>query len=949
MSTPFHAKYFAHEISLHHAAGSVQQLSTSLFDACVDLNPHQIEAALFAVQSPLSQGAILADEVGLGKTIEAGLLLTQYWAERKRKLLIIAPASLRKQWSNELRDKFHLPNMVLDSRIYKSSIEKGEGNPFDQDIVFIVSIHFAGQHSARLRTIDWDLVVIDEAHKLRNVYRKKNKFARNIKWAVDGKKKILLTATPLQNSLMELYGLSSIIDEHYFGDADSFRNQFINKTGNEIELRSRLAKFIRRTLRNDVTEYIRYTERRSMTLPYENLPEEQHLYDRMSEFINREDTYSIPKAQRHLMTLVLNKILASSRYAITETLKTMRARLFALKEGQKVDSLFDHFMADDAMEDEYFEDYADELEELGDRHVDPELLEEEIAALSSLIDLAEKLPIDTKAETLFKALDIGFKELKKMGANRKAIIFTESRRTQDYLAKRLQDKGYAGKVVLFNGSNDDPLSKEIYNDWVTKNKDTGNLAGSKAIDMRSAIVEFFRDDADIMIATEAASEGVNLQFCSLLINYDLPWNPQRIEQRIGRCHRYGQQHDVVVINFLNQLNATDCRVYELLDQKFHLFDGIFGASDGVLGALDSDLDFERRIQKIYNECRHPEQIELAFEELQREMDEIIQDRMNDTKRILLEHFDSDVHKRLNVNLDETREILDHIGERFWELSQYVLSDVAEFDDTNLHFHLLRSPLAEINCGRYHMVSKKHANITGEFLYRLSHPLGEYVINAGKNCQSRVSQVYFDVSNHPRKITPLQRLKGQSGWMALKKLTIDSFEKEEYLIFTGLTDNGKVLDQELCEQFFLLRGAVAKPLVIDDKTQKQLDAAIKKETDKRVKTSIDVNNSYFIEECDKLDQWAEDAVISIERELDAVKKEIRGLSRQGRLIKDPVEQHKLQVEQQKLERQKKELRERLFMVEDDVIHKRDKLIHKVEQRMQHEHFVEEVFVLRWTVI
>ena len=325
----------------------------------------------------------------------------------------------------------------------------GEGNPFDQDSVFIVSIHFAGQHSARLRTIDWDLVVIDEAHKLRNVYRKKNKMARNIKWAVDGKKKILLTATPLQNSLMELYGLASIIDEHYFGDADSFRKQFINNAENQVELRGRLARFCRRTLRNDVTEYIRYTERRSMTLPYENRADEQHLYDRISEFINREETYSIPKAQRHLMTLVLRKILASSRYAITETLKTMRGRLYALKEGQKVDSLFDHFVNDDAVEDEYFEDYAEELESSnGYKDVDAKSLEEEIAALSGLIELAEQLPVDTKANTLFKALDIGFKELKKMGANRKAIIFTESRRTQDYLARRLLEKDYAGKIVL---------------------------------------------------------------------------------------------------------------------------------------------------------------------------------------------------------------------------------------------------------------------------------------------------------------------------------------------------------------------------------------------------------------------------------------------------------------------------------------------------------------------
>jgi len=950
MSTPFHAKYFAHDISRHRAAGSVQQLTQSLFDACVDLNPHQIEAALFAIQSPLSQGAILADEVGLGKTIEAGLLLTQYWAERRRKLLIICPASLRKQWSNELREKFHLPNTVLDSRIYSNAQEKGSGNLFDTEQVFIISIHFAGRYSARLRTIDWDLVIIDEAHKLRNVWRKKNKLAQQIKWALDGRKKILLTATPLQNSLMELYGLASIIDDHYFGDADSFRKQFVAGSSDHVELRGRLAQFCHRTLRNEVTEYIRYTERRSMTLPYENSPAEQHLYERISDFIAQEGTYSIPHAQRHLMILVLRKILASSRYAITATLKTLLGRLHALRAGQKAESLIDHFLADDAFEDDYFEDFSDEINAGDDKTaIDPELLEAEIASLSGIIALAESLSGDAKADTLLKALDIGFKKLKKMRANRKAIIFTESRRTQEYLAGLLQKNGYDGKIVLFNGGNNDPLSKDIYAAWLAKNKESGAASGSRAIDIRAAIIEHFRDDADILIATEAAAEGVNLQFCSLLINYDLPWNPQRIEQRIGRVHRYGQQHDVVVINFLNQLNKADARVYELLDKKFHLFNGVFGASDEILGALDSGVDFERRIYSIYEKCRNPEQIEIAFTELQREMEEAIENKMNDTRRILLEHFDTDVHSRLKVNLDATREHLDFIGERFWELSKYVLTDSADFSRGDYEFDLLRAPNEAVRTGRYHLISHNRENAGADFLYRLGHPLGEFVIRSGRNIEHRPAQVYFDVSNHPFKISPLTKLRGQSGWMTLKRLVIESFDREEYLILCGLTNDGKLLDQELCEKFFLLRGAVGKTLETPPDIEKLLQKETKDQVQAYVQQSTDLNNSYFIQECEKLDRWADDVVIGAEKELRAVQRHIRTLGMQARLVREPVQQHKLQVELQGLERDKRRLRERLFHVEDDIMHKRDTLIDKMEKRMKNEHHLESLFDLRWTVI
>ncbi len=225
------------------------------------------------------------------------------------------------------------------------------------------------------------------------------------------------------------------------------------------------------------------------------------------------------------------------------------------------------------------------------------------------------------------------------------------RRTQTYIKDYLDANGYAGKVVVFNGTNSDPDSSQIYQRWLETNRDTGRTTGSRAVNVRTAILEHFRDRASLMIATEAAAEGINLQFCSLVVNFDLPWNPQRIEQRIGRCHRYGQMHDVVVINFLNETNAADQRVYELLNEKFSLFNGVFGASDDVLGSIESGVDFERRILDIYQQCRSLKEIEQAFQSLQAELDQTIQSRLQDTRRILLENFDEDVHSRLRANLN----------------------------------------------------------------------------------------------------------------------------------------------------------------------------------------------------------------------------------------------------------------------------------------------------------
>ena len=231
------------------------------------MNPHQVEAALFAFKSPLSKGAILADEVGLGKTIEAGILLSQKWAEGKRRILIISPSSLRKQWSQELADKFYLPSNVLETKSFNSAIKTGKTNPFDNtNSIVICSYHFARNKAEWVQLTSWDLVIIDEAHYLRNSYKPSNIIGNTLRNALDGKRKILLTATPLQNSILELYGLTSFVDENIFGDIKSFRSQFSRAGQIEFEdLRDRIAPICNRTLRRQVQEYINYTNRIPLT------------------------------------------------------------------------------------------------------------------------------------------------------------------------------------------------------------------------------------------------------------------------------------------------------------------------------------------------------------------------------------------------------------------------------------------------------------------------------------------------------------------------------------------------------------------------------------------------------------------------------------------------------------------------------------------------------------
>ena len=968
MFTPHHAKYFAHDLT-RRATSGMDRLTMALFDAAVDLNPHQIEASLFALQSPLSEGVILADEVGLGKTIEAGIVLCQLWAERRRRLLVICPASIRKQWALELEEKFNLPVQVLDAKAYRQALRSGQA-PLTADAIVVMSHHYANRLREELKAVAWDLVVIDEAHKLRNAYRPSNRVGQGIRWATEDSRKLLLTATPLQNSLLELYGLSTLIDERLFGDVNSFRSQYASAGSNLDALRQRLSVFCKRTLRNEVTEYIRYTERRPITRPFKPTDKEHALYEAVSSFLQRDDSYALPQRQRHLTALILRKLLASSSQAIADTLDTLRARLETLRD-QKASN--DPEFTEQLIEAEEIED--DLLDEILAESTDPDppeaprgtidrqKLREEIGILQRLATWARGIGIDTKTRALLQALEIGFEQMATTGAARKALIFTESRRTQEYLKTFLESHGYQGRVVLFNGTNGGPEVTAMYTRWAAANRDTGRASGSRAVDVRAALIEHFRDEATILVATEAAAEGINLQFCSLVVNYDLPWNPQRIEQRIGRCHRYGQKHDVVVINFLNERNQADRRVLELLTEKFSLFNGVFGASDEVLGSIESGVDFEKRILDIYEKCRTPEEIDAAFRALQAEMDEQIRTRLDDTRRALFEHFDEDVHQRLRFQLADAQAQLDRVGRRFWSLTHFMLDGRARFDDAALAFDLEHPPRPEILKGRYDLISKSHprsgtgadedgGETPSAFLYRLSHPLGEHVVDGAKALSTPPEQIIFDVTNHPTRLHVIEALRGKAGYLTLTRLAVDSYEREEYLLFSGFDEAGVSLDQETMEKLFGCAGRTSRGEdregAIPATVTQRLTGESQRHAQATVSRSLEQNNMHFNAAREKLERWADDMVVSAEKALLHTKDQIKALRRQARQAVTLADQHEIQEKIRKLERQQRRQRQEIFKVEDEIIEKRDQLIDSLERRLAQRIETETLFTIRWAV-
>jgi superfamily II DNA or RNA helicase len=974
--SPHQLAFFAHQLTRRAASSSMEAMAGALLDAQVDLNPHQIDAAMFATSNPLSKGVILADEVGLGKTIEAGLLIAQRWAERKRRILVITPANLRKQWHQELADKFGLPATIFEAKSFRQLVKEGAVNPFNRSGIIICSYQFAARKAVEVKAVAWDLVVIDEAHRLRNVYKPENKTARALQEALSQPQKVLLTATPLQNSLLELYGLVSFIDERVFGDLDSFKSQFgaLKNAESFDALKNRIAPICKRTLRRQVEAYVKYTKRIPLLREFTPSADETALYNHVTEYLEREALHALPNSQRQLITLVLRKLLASSTFAIAGALETLTNRLkkTLAEKASTLDKGADNGRGLIDELDEDFETLDEIAEEIGDLPVDEaqartkeqvQAIAQEIADLESFRQLAVSITENAKGTALLQALKVAFAKLDELGAAKKAIIFTESRRTQDYLMGLLAATPYNDGVVLFNGTNNDAASKRIYADWIKRHAGTDRVTGSRTADTRAALVEHFREfngpDGSIMIATEAGAEGINLQFCSMVINYDLPWNPQRIEQRIGRCHRYGQKHDVVVVNFLNRENEADKRVYELLDQKFKLFEGVFGASDEVLGAVESGVDFERRIAEIYQTCRQPAAIHTAFEQLQLDMAGEISDAMLKARKSLLENFDEDVQERLRLRSQDAKASLGKLERLLMRFTSGALNGHAEFTDDETSFVLKATPsflgnmkdFGELDTGRYELPRRSE----DAHIYRLGHPLAQALLQHAKQqpgltTTSPATKIVLDYAAYGAKVSVVEPLRGQHGWLEVQSLQIRSLGAvEEHLLVAAVDANGNAFDEQVTER--LLNLPCASNVQVETSSAEHrppLEAEIERQKILVVSDLETRNLGAFTQETEKLDAWADDLKVGLERdikELDRRIKESRTKSKGAATLADKLAAQK---EQRDLEGQRDKKRRELFDRQDEIQRKRDGLIDELERQLKQEITVSTVLACEWAL-
>ena len=489
----------------------------------------------------------------------------------------------------------------------------------------------------------------------------------------------------------------------------------------------------------------------------------------------------------------------------------------------------------------------------------------------------------------------------------------------------LGDSPFAEGIVLFNGTNTDERSRQIYTAWLERHQGTDRVTGSRTADMRSALVDYFREQGRIMIATEAGAEGINLQFCSLVVNYDLPWNPQRIEQRIGRCHRYGQKHDVVVVNFLNRNNAADLRVFQLLAEKFQLFEGVFGASDEVLGAIESGVDFEKRIAAIYQRCRKPEEIQSAFDQLQLELSFEINESMTRTRQQLLENFDDEVREKLKLRDEASKAYLNRFERLLMQLTRHELGGHAEFlgDST---FRLRSNPISDDAGG----IDSDSTSCPAARAMRIS---TASTIRWPKRCwpRPRGATCQPPKSSSPTATTrarsPCWSPGRQGGLADVSLFSVESLDQaEDHLIVAAVTDDGQSLDEEVAARCSPCRDRSSLAVQRRRGDGRLAGRIVTQQRQATIQRGISERNARFFEaEADKLDGWADDLKVGLEREIKELDRQIKEARRAATTALTLEEKLAGQKQIKALEAQRNQKRRSLFDAQDEVDSQREELI------------------------
>lgn len=725
--TPFHAYYFAR---LLENLPEEERLIPVYASSDIRVYPFQVAAANFALRNPNQKGVALCDEAGLGKTHEALLIVVQKWLEGNNRIFIAVPGEdLLIQWGETIGKYYTIPYDIL-YREEDWNRHILSDNPFDRDAVILTTYDFLVLHQEEAKRVKWDITVFDEATFLSSVCNDGNKGAKTLKEIAEGSFKILLTGTPIEKNIMDVYGLMYFIDETVLPDPETYMKRYLRRPENYPELAQRVSRYFFRTLRTQVKQYAKIPERVMITLEYTPSAKERRLYRLLDAYINREKKLAFPKMDPYDLALLLLGLQSSSTPAILQTIKGVVRRLRKLPNA-----------------------------------------EEELKEFRKMEELAESIETDTKAKLLVRFLGKIMPSLRRYGAKKKAIIFTENTKTQRMLYDLLKDRY---RTSVYNGASG------------------------------YAPIQEFKDNGEILISLDIGARGFDLSIASVVINYDLLYNTLKMEQRIDRCHRLEQQNDVLAVAFINKDNFADVRKLELISKRFILTGGVFGLSDSVLDGFTDDLN--NAISTFFEKARTKDQIQADYLNTLQENKTENEEDVSSAENILFTTFTQEISKQVKITPKYVAECSKDLNEKLWEVVRFYF---VQYNTAHTDCHYVMDDFKQT------IIATDYEKLPYLFHYWADHRNRKYysqkIYGMASDFQPRYGRITFS-SPLVRGLLPSYQCTNE-GTMVVDadiepcRLAFYSVEflsqGHSYCVFVGKTDSQRILSDEECRKIFSL--------------------------------------------------------------------------------------------------------------------------------------------------
>ena len=727
--TPFHAYYKAR---LLEQLPEAEQFLPVFASSDIEIYPFQIAAASFALRSPYQKGAVLCDEAGMGKSHEAMLVINQKWLEGYSRILLVIPnADLLHQWTEMLERFYTVPYVVLTNRDqWRQNTSEDNSNAFIQDAIVITTYDFAADNEEAAKVVNWDLTVFEEANALSPVYQEDNKQAKALKRIAGDSFKLLLTGTPIEKNIMDLYGLIWFIDKTLLPGEKEFLARYLRRPENYPELSERVSRYCFRTLRSQAKHYAKVTERVLLTVEYTPGKAERQLYDLLYAYINQPEKRAFPEMNQYDLALRLLGLLGSSTAAILQTIKGIVKRLQGLENA------------------------ADELSQW-----------------QEIQTAAESIPQDAKAGELLTVLKQGFSLMKKTGAKQKAVIFTESVETQKMLQNLLSDRY---RTLAYNGSAD------------------------------YSVIRQFKEDGEVLISTDNGAKGFNLEEAAFIIHYDLPYNTLKLEQRIDRCHRLGQENDVLSVAFIDKNNFADVRKLELVNKRMLVTDGVFGITDDVLGGFTDDV--KAAFPVIAQRLRPRAQIEQAYRQTLSTHEEDNRQTVSAAEDLLFTTFTKELADKVKINPKYVNRRGQELNNDLWEITKWFFTRYNEKND-DCRFvidettrTITATEYRELPVLFYYWTGSRNRPYRSQKMYGMAK---DFKPKAGQITLSSIigRGILHELECANEGVLTIPAVQ-ESCQIALYTVTLVSgSSRTEHAVLCGLTDSGKALDDAACRSIF----------------------------------------------------------------------------------------------------------------------------------------------------